>query len=210
VADVCQGLATGWSVPLTTTTRQRLLIIGSGGHGRSVAEAALAGEIYDLIGFIDDCAGHLQTVMGFPVLGHLTNLGQYRHMAAGAIVAIGQNALRERLHHEATHAGFNMVAVVHPKAIVSPSAVIGAGCAIMAGAVIGTQAKLACGVIVNSGAVVDHDAHVHAFGHLGVNAGMAGQSVVGHGAWLQAGSVLNFGEKLQAGGVMRRTDLLGA
>lgn len=210
MADVCQGFEAGWGFTLTSTTRQRLLIIGSGGHGRSVAEAVLTGETYDLIGFIDDCADTSQQVMGFPVVGKLTNLSQYKSMADAVIVAIGQNELREQLHEMTAIAGFSVATVLHPQAIVSPSAVIGAGCTIMAGSVLGTQAQLGQGVIVNCGAVVDHDAVIHAFGHIGVNASMAGHSEVGHGAWLQAGSVLNYGEKLSAGKILRRTDLVTA
>ena len=63
----------------------------------------------------------------------------------------------------------------------------------MAGAVVGTEAQLGEGVIVNCGATVDHHCRVDAFGHLGVNACMAGESVLGHRAWMQAGSALGYG-----------------
>lgn len=49
----------------------------------------------------------------------------------------------------------------------------------MAGAIVGTEARLGDGVIVNCAAVVDHHCRVGDFGHLGVNAAMAG----GWGAW---------------------------
>ena len=175
-----------------------LLIVGAGGHGRSVAEAVLAAGSYKVVGFVDDAASALQHVWALPVFGATADLTSYREYADVAIVAMGNNRLREELHGRLTVAGFELATVVHPKAVVSPRAVIGAGCAIMAGAIVGTEAQLGAGVIVNCGAVVDHDCRVDDFGHLGVNAAMSGGSVLGRGAWMQAGSVLGYGAMVDA------------
>lgn len=179
-----------------------LLIVGAGGHGRSVAEAVLAAGSYKVVGFVDDAASALQYVWALPVFGATADLTSYREYADVAIVAMGNNRLREELHGRLTVAGFELATVVHPKAVVSPRAVIGAGCAIMAGAIVGTEAQLGAGVIVNCGAVVDHDCRVDDFGHLGVNAAMSGGSVLGRGAWMQAGSVLGYGAMVEAGRVL--------
>ncbi|GAC1369649.1 MAG: hypothetical protein NVS3B3_01440 [Aquirhabdus sp.] len=181
----------------------RLLIVGAGGHGRSLAEAVLAGGIYEIAGFIDDSAQKSQLILGYPVLGNTSNLITYRSHASLAIVALGNNILRETLSNTLLSLGFKLITVIHPRAIVASSAVIGDGSAIMAGAIIGTEARLGCGVIVNCGAVVDHDAQVHDYGHLGVNACMSGGSVLGRQAWLQAGSSLGFGVQIAGGFVLQ-------
>ena len=180
----------------------RLLIVGAGGHGRSVAEAVLAAGIYEVAGFADDASPALAQVGGHPMLGTSGDVTAYRTHADAAIVAIGNNALREALSSKLLAAGFELATVVHPRAIVSPSAVIGPGSAIMAGAIVGTEARLGGGVIVNCGAVVDHDAQVHDYGHLGVNACMSGGSVLGLSAWMQAGSALGYGVKVADGAVL--------
>ena len=182
---------------------KRLLIVGAGGHGRSVAEAALAAGVFQLAGFLDDAAPDAGRVWDWPVFGSTAELENCRQHADAAIVAIGNNCLREALHQRLYAAGFELATVVHPKAIVSPRACVGPGSAIMAGAIVGTQAQLGAGVIVNCGAVVDHDCRVDDFGHLGVNAAMAGGSVLGRGAWMQAGSVLGYGAVAEAGVVLR-------
>jgi sugar O-acyltransferase (sialic acid O-acetyltransferase NeuD family) len=176
----------------------RLLIIGAGGHGRSLAEAVTASGIHDLIGFIDDSALPNHQILGYTVWGNTQNLANYRAHADCAIVAIGNNQLREELSERLVSVGFKLITVIHPSAIVSPSAVIGQGCAIMAGAIIGTAAHLGNGVIVNCGAVIDHDAQVHDYAHLGVNTSMAGHTISGKKAWMQAGSALGFGVHLAA------------
>lgn len=172
---------------------KRLLIVGAGGHGRALAEAVLAAEQFNIAGFVDDAAPKLTHVWDKPVLGTTENFTTYRAHANAAIVAIGNNALREALSEKLISAGFELVTIIHPRAIVSPSAIIGAGCAIMAGAIVGTEAKLGRGAIVNCGAVVDHHASVEDFGHLGVNACMAGGAKLGRSAWIQAGVALGYG-----------------
>lgn len=171
----------------------RLLIVGAGGHGRSLAEAVLADDRYEIAGFIDDFAQQSQQVLGCPVLGDTSNLSSYRSHASLAIVAIGNNHLREQISNNLLSIGFKLITVIHPRAIVSSSAVIGDGCAIMAGAIIGTEARLGRGVIVNCGAVVDHDAQIQDYGHLGINASMSGGSSLGRRAWLKAGASLGCG-----------------
>ena len=172
---------------------QKLLIVGAGGHGRSVAEAAQLSAHFEVVGFVDDGAVVGSNILGVPVLGTTENLDSYRDYAHHAIVAIGNNALRESLMRKLRLAGFEWANVIHPRSTVSPSASIGEGSAVMAGAVIGTEATIGVGAIVNCGAVVDHHAHVHDYGHLGVNACMAGGAVLGRSAWMQAGSSLGYG-----------------
>lgn len=117
--------------------------------------------------------------MGFPVLGLANAFADYAALASHAVVAIGNNALRQKLCSQLLAAGFALARVVHPRAIASPHAELG--------------------VIVNCGAVVDHNAQVYYFGHLGVNACMAGGSVLGDFAWMQAEAALGYGVTLPSG-----------
>lgn len=180
----------------------RLLIIGAGGHGRSVAEAAVACGCFQLVGFLDDAFPALADIRGVPVLGTTAALGAHCALADAAIVAIGNSESRERLFSELGATGLVPVTVIHPAAVISPSAVIGAGCTIMAGAIIGAEAWLGYGVIVNSGSVIDHDCQVGDFCHLGVRAAMAGGAVLGRQAWMKAGAILGYGAVVEAGAVV--------
>lgn len=181
---------------------KRVIVIGAGGHGRSVAEAILLLGRDKLIGFVDDGADPNAKVWTYPILGRTDSLHILRMLADSVVVAIGNNAVRETLHARVREAGFELLNVIHPAAFVSPTASMGAGCAVMAGAVVGTEAQLGEGVLVNFGATVDHHCRVDAFGHLGVNACMTGGSVLGHRAWMQAGSALGYGVQVQGDAVL--------
>jgi sugar O-acyltransferase (sialic acid O-acetyltransferase NeuD family) len=182
--------------------KARLLVMGAGGHGRSVAEAADLSGQFEVVGFLDDAAPVGERVFGNHVLGPVDSMADYCSVADQAIVAIGNNAVREKLMQQLTEAGYAMATVVHPRAFVSSTAVVGQGSAIMAGAIVGTEARLGVASIVNCGAVVDHHATVEDFGHLGVNASMAGGTVLGRGAWMQSGSALGYGVSVAPGAVL--------
>lgn len=188
--------------------KTRLLIIGAGGHGASVAEAAELSGAFEVVGFLDDAFPVGQAVLNGSVIGaigglsNVDSLDSYRAACEQAIVAVGNNAVREKLTQWLVNAGFSMATVIHPKAFVSPSAVVGSGSAVMTGAIVGTQARLGLGSIVNCGAVVDHHARVEDFGHLGVNASMAGGTLLGRGAWMQAGAALAYGVEIPAGVIL--------
>ena len=166
---------------------------GRGGHGRSVAEAAMLSGQYALAGFVDDGLAVGTPITHTSVVGSTADLSAFASVYDQVILAMGKNTLRESLVMRLFELGFELVTIIHPKAIVSPSAVLGKGCAVMAGAIVGTEAQLGLGVIANCGSVVDHHAKVHDFGHLGVNACMAGGATLGRKAWMQAGSALGYG-----------------
>lgn len=177
----------------TAQTPIPLVIVGAGGHGRSVAELAGLAGTHRVVAFLDDQQAPGSDVMGVPVWGGSAEMPHLPARGVEAVhVAIGHNATRARLLARAREAGLEAATLVHPRACVSPSATLGAGTAVMALAVIGTEARLGEGAIVNVGAVVDHHARVGDHGHLGANATMAGGTSIGDRAWLQAGSAIGY------------------
>jgi sugar O-acyltransferase (sialic acid O-acetyltransferase NeuD family) len=178
-----------------------ILIVGAGGHGRSVAELVLTNGDFKLCGFVDDRVSG--AVFGVPMLGRTEDLARLRSIADCAFVAIGNNALRERLHALLLRANFTPVTLIHPAALVSQRAVLGAGTVVMAGAIVGTEAVLGIGVILNSGAVVDHHCRLADYSHLGAGAVMAGGSTLGRRAWVQAGASLGYGVEVNEDAILR-------
>ena len=183
--------------------KHRLLILGAGGLGRSLAEVAKLQGLYEAVGFLDDSA-KLQgsTCSGLPIFGRLSSLADWREQAEWVAVGIGNNSARNEACERALAAGYKLATIVHPWTFIAPSATLGAGTVVMAGAVIGTAAQIGTGVIVNAGAAMDHDTVVEDFGHLGVNACMAGGSQLGPRAWLQCGASLGAGVKMPEGAVL--------
>lgn len=174
-----------------------LVIVGAGGHGRSILELVRLSATHEVKAFLDDQQPAGTHILGVPVWGSSAAFDQLPARGVRAVhIAVGHNASRQALAERARAAGLALATLVHPRAFVSPSAELGEGCAVMALAAVGTEAWLAQGCIVNMGAVVDHHARVGAFGHLGANATMAGGTRIGARAWLQAGAALGYGVQL--------------
>lgn len=162
-----------------------LVILGAGGHGRVVADAALASGRYDRVSATDRdparCVGELVPMVPLRAI-NAPAAGE------GVHVAIGNAAHRERECNALGAA--QLQSVVHPDATVSPSAQAGAGCFIAARAVVAPGAVLGTSVIVNHGAVVDHDVRVGDFTHIAPQVALGGGAVIGSRVLVGAGAVV--------------------
>ncbi|MGX5913523.1 NeuD/PglB/VioB family sugar acetyltransferase [Aliidiomarina sp. Khilg15.8] len=167
---------------------KKLLIVGAGGHGRSVAEAAMLEDKWDVIHFVDDCFHEVETINEVAVVAPLQKLITTAHHYQGIVIAIGNNATRAQLTQQLLNVSLPLVTIIHPSAFVSKFADIGPGCTIMSGATVGANAQLGVGCIVNCNSTVDHDCVLHDFCHLGVGVHLPGGVIMGEGALLQAGA----------------------
>ena len=77
-------------------SEKTLLIIGAGGHGKAVAEAALLSGEWQRVAFADDRYPELRETFGWPVVAEVAGLAALEIQVAGAIAAVGNNAVREQ------------------------------------------------------------------------------------------------------------------
>lgn len=176
-----------------------LLVLGAGGHGKSVAEAALLGGKWESVVFLDDAWPQATEALGCRVVGKVMDIAQVASQCQGAIAAVGNNAVRERWISLIEQSGIKLVSVVHPKAWISPAASIGIGSVVMAGAVVGTLSKVGKGVIINANATLDHDVQMGDLSHIGVGVQLAGGVKTGARAWLQAGVCCGYNVQVAEG-----------
>lgn len=176
---------------------QELLIIGAGGHGKVVAEAALAVGLQPIL--LDDDASKQNAVMGgCKVQGTIRDA--FKHPRAKAIIALGDNGLRRDF---AERLGLDWISIIHPSAVVSKTAKIEPGAFVAANAVIGPDARIDRHAIVNTSAVVDHDVVIGAFSHIAPGAVLTGGVCVGEEVLIGAGATtipcLHIGDRATVG-----------
>ena len=159
------------------------MILGAGGHGQTVADAARQLGKYDEISFLDDyveaakgkCAEYLQfaddTTEMYPAFGHNEN----------------------RLAWEKTlqEAGIPLARIIHPLAYVSPTAVISDGSVILPYAIVNTNCVVKQGCIVNCGAIVDHGCILEEGVHVGLGAIVKAENRVPKYRKVEAGEVIS-------------------
>jgi sugar O-acyltransferase (sialic acid O-acetyltransferase NeuD family) len=170
-----------------------LLLLGSGGHARVVAETALAIGRFSSIAYLDDrCSGlaQLPDQLGWPVIGPFTAAfdPQIRQKFPAALVAIGNAAVRVQWLPRLASAGYHIPVLVHPTAWVSPSAKFGIGSVVLAQASIQAQVIVGRGSILNTGCTVDHDTQLGDGTHICPGARLAGEVQVGDRSWIGIGA----------------------
>lgn len=180
----------------------QLVILGAGGHGAVVAEAAVASDHWESVGFLEDNPEKGDSVVGCPIIGKTTAWPDFVANDRVFLVAMGDNRQRDEVLSELEKQGAALASILHPSAVISPSASIGAGSAVLAGAVINARAILGRGCILNSCASIDHDCVLGKAVHISPGAHVAGGVTIGNHSWIGLGASIKEGIVIGANAVV--------
>ena len=160
-----------------------IVIIGAGGQGKVCSEIARLNG-YDNIVALDDAGDKYTGVSG--------KVEDFRRYLSDHVffVAVGNNAVRQRITELITAEKGTLAVLIHPAATVSPDAIVKTGSVVMAGAVINPGAKVGDGAIINTCSSLDHDNRIGAFAHVGVGAHLAGAVIIGDRSFIGAGTTV--------------------
>ena len=127
----------------------KLMILGAGGYGRTVEDAAAQTKAYDDICFLDDASTD--------AVGTCGEFHRFINQDTAFYPAFGNNALRLEWLRKLQESGCIIATIIHPTAYVSPRAKVCLGTVILPGAIVNTGTLVREGCIINCGAIVDHD-----------------------------------------------------
>lgn len=171
----------------------KVVILGCGGHARSVADVLLElGTDVELV-FVDENARAGERILGravYPAADvHGPELIDHK-----LVPAAGDNARRHALL--ATFRDRDIISVVSPRAYVSGFATMGRGCFVGNHSHVGPEAIVGNGTIVNTAAVVEHETVLGVSCHVGPGAVVCGRCRIGDRTFLGAGSTVRDGVTL--------------
>lgn len=180
-----------------------LILIGGGGHCKSVIEAAeSAGRtIFSIL----DISQNVGTeVLGYKIIGTDDDMATYvgHHEFIITVGQIADTSTRRRIAEKVRQAGGTLATVVASTAHVSHHAQIGAGTVVLHGAVVNAAACVGENSIINTLANVEHDAVVGDFCHVSTGAMINGDCRVGNDVFLGSQSVLINGVTIPDGCVV--------
>ena len=157
---------------------KKLIILGSGGYGRTVYD--IAEQLGYSISVLDDADEEHP----------LASFIQYIDDTTEFIPAFGNNAFRLQWMKKIEEAGGKLATLIHSTAYVSPKAQIFDGCVILPGAIINTGSRVGKGCIVNLGATVDHDVIIEEGAHLCVRCIVKGENRISRCEKIEAGEII--------------------
>ena len=129
-----------------------LLILGAGEFGHVVKEMAEDIGIFDKIDFLDD--------FNPLAIGRFDDMEKLKSEYKNAVVALGNAELRLGYIEKLRAAGFQIPAIISPKAYVSKSAKIGYNTIIEPFAVVNTECEIGNGTFICAGAIVNHNVKI--------------------------------------------------
>lgn len=157
---------------------KKLIILGSGGYGRTV---------YD----IAEQLGYSITVLDDADQEHpLASFERYIDDDTEFIPAFGNNEFRLQWIHRIEEAGGKLATLIHPTVYVSPKAEVSTGCVILPGAIVNTGCKVGKGCVINLGATVDHDVVIEDGAHLCVRCIVKGENRISRFEKIEAGEII--------------------
>lgn len=169
---------------INSKQQKKIIIIGCGGHARSVCDTlSMLPEQYEIAGFIDRVENKNFVYEGIKTIGIDDDLQQIYdsgiHQAVLGIGFLGHGNLRNDLIAKLHNIGFSFPTVIDSTAIVSKSAKIGEGTFVGKNAVVNANAWIGRYCIINSCSLVEHDCRVGDFTHVAVAACVCGGVTVG-------------------------------
>ena len=162
-----------------------LVLIGFGGHARSVADVALSAGYRRLL-FVDENAADGEQFLQFPV--HRAMPAPHRDWVY--MPCAGDNRRRLAQLHRLMREQLPLATIVSPSATLGCGATLAPGCFVGHHAHIGPLARVGGGCIVNTAAVVEHDCVLGECVHVSIRSSVAGRSALGDRVFLGAGAVV--------------------
>jgi UDP-perosamine 4-acetyltransferase len=180
----------------------RAVVVGAGGHARSILDALLtSGSALEPIALTDpEPTLHGASIEGIPVVGGdellPRLLGDGVRAASVGVGGVGDNHPRAGLHAHLLALGFQLPPVVHGSAHVAPSARLGDASVVLAGAIVCSGVSIGRDVIVGSGAVVEHCCAVEDHVHVASGSVLGGDVAVATGAHIGLGATILQGRRI--------------
>ncbi|MCQ2517107.1 MAG: hypothetical protein MJ094_09675 [Saccharofermentans sp.] len=157
----------------------RLVILGAGGYGRTVADVAEQLGYSEIV-VLDDSIENMS----------LSSYVDYIDDNTCFIPAFGNNRFRFKWISDIKVAGGKLATLIHLSSYVSPKATVCEGVVILPKAVINTDVTIKDGCIINIGAMVDHGTVIEEGCHICCGAIVKGENVIPACTKVEAGAVI--------------------
>ena len=169
---------------------KNLILVGGGGHCKSVIEAAESAG-YNILGVLDTPENVGKQVLAYSVIGTDDDIPQYVDKAEFVITVgfIKNPTTRIKLYNKVKAAGGRLATIIASTAHVSKYAELGEGTVIMHQAFVNAGAKIGDNCIINTFVNIEHDAEVGNQCHISTGTMVNGECKIGENCFIGSQSV---------------------
>ena len=159
-----------------------ILLIGFGGHCKSIIDSIENGGIYNIYGIIDIKEKIGQAYKNYKVIGSDEDLESFYNKGIKNIFIcigyLGNSNIRNILYKKVKNIGFNLVNIIDKTAILANNIKLKEGIFIGKNAIINADCKIDNMAIINTGAIIEHESYVGSFSHISIGAILCGNVTV--------------------------------
>jgi sugar O-acyltransferase (sialic acid O-acetyltransferase NeuD family) len=144
-------------------SKEKIVLVGGGGHCRSVIDVIECEDRFDIAGIVDKEELLGESILGYKVIATDLDLKKLISEYKNFMITIGQvkaNIRRVELFSLVKGWGGIFPSIQSPKAYVSNRAFIDEGTVIMHRALVNVNASVGKNSIINTGAVIEHDSSI--------------------------------------------------
>lgn len=184
---------------------RKLILVGGGGHAKSVIDVIEAGGDYQITGILDRKEKVGSQLLNYSITASDEELPQLVAADQDFLITIGQITsakLREKLFQTISALGGNLATVISPNAYLSSYARIGIGTVVMHQALVNAGAKVGNNVIINSKALIEHDATIGDHCHIATGAVVNGGISIGNQVLIGSHATIKQGVQIADGVVV--------
>ena len=156
---------------------KKIILIGGGGHCKSVIDVIEQEKKYKIHGIVDKPKFLGSKILGYKVIGNDLDLEYLAKKYKNAIITVGQiksPLIRIKLFKLASKAGFKFPPIISPRAYVSKHSSIGMGSIIMHNVVVNSNVSIGNHCIINTKSLIEHDCEISDHCHISTNATING------------------------------------
>lgn len=172
---------------------EEIILIGGGGHCRSVIDVIESTGKFRILGIIDQENNKGQIINGYPIIGSDDDLPTLMQTCKNFCVTVGQiksGETRNKIYTKVKSLGGLFPTIVSPHAHVSANGEIGEGTVVHHKVVVNANAVIGANCIINTASLVEHGAVVQYNTHVSTGAIVNGDVTVGEHCFIGSGAVL--------------------
>lgn len=183
--------------------KEEIILIGGGGHCKSCIDVIEQEGRFTIAGIVDVPEKKQHKVLGYPVIGADTDLEELIKTYCNVLITLGQIKSPNRrieLFEGLIKMGACFPVIQSPLAYVSSHAHVAEGTVVMHHALINAGASVGRNCIINTKALVEHDAVIEDHCHISIGTIVNGDGVVPMGTFVGSNAIFRQNNWIRSGG----------